>query len=194
VVGAPGVPPVTTMPAPDADSDGDGILDRLDRCPGEPETKNNFQDADGCPDTLPPSLQRFIDQRVEGVAFLPNQAVLTGPSGAVLDQVAAVLQENLSVRVEVGGHTDNVGDPQVNLTLSQQRADAVRKYLEAKGVRPDRLTSVGYGATKPMGDNQTPAGRAQNRRVEFKLLQELPGAPAPKAPATPTQAAPGQQP
>jgi outer membrane protein OmpA-like peptidoglycan-associated protein len=194
VPSAPGVPAVAVpVPAasPDQDSDGDGLVDRIDRCPGEPETQNFYLDSDGCPDTLPASLQRFVGQRVEGVSFLPNQAVLAPTSNAVLDQLAAALQESPTVRMEIGGHTDNVGDPQVNLTLSQQRADAVKKYLEGKGIRADRLTGVGYGATKPLGDNQTPQGRAQNRRVEFKLMPETERAAPPRtAPLAPQPAAP----
>ena len=192
--GGPGVPAVAVpVPAasPDQDSDGDGLIDRLDRCPSEPETQNFYLDGDGCPDTLPASLQRFVGQRVEGVSFLPNQAVLAPTSNAVLDQLAAALQESPTVRMEIGGHTDNVGDPQVNLTLSQQRADAVKRYLEGKGVRGDRVTGVGYGATQPIGDNQTSQGRAQNRRVEFKLLPETERAAPPRtAPLAPQPAAP----
>ena len=197
--------PQVNAGCPDTDSDSDGIVDRLDKCPQQPETVNNYQDQDGCPDELPANLARFVDKKLEGVQFLPTKADLVPSSFAVLDQAVAALKEVPSVRLEVQGHTDNVGNPNDNLTLSQQRADSVKAYLIGKGVDPARLTAVGYGSTQPVADNKLPAGRAQNRRVEFKLLPPArptvirkpqpapitPIAPAPQsvtAPATPAKA------
>jgi outer membrane protein OmpA-like peptidoglycan-associated protein len=193
---------------PDTDTDGDGIVDRLDKCPAEPETINNYKDSDGCPDELPEKLAKFIG-KIEGIRFAPNRAVLLPQSFPVLDKAVEALQENSSVRVEISGHTDNIGQPAQNQALSQQRADAVRAYLESKGVSPGRLIAVGHGSTRPIADNRTEAGRTQNRRVEFQLLPgtrsavppkpvaptapaETPGTPpgTSSSPATPTPAAP----
>lgn len=187
---------------PDTDTDGDGIVDRLDKCPSEPETINNYKDSDGCPDELPEKLAKFVG-KIEGIRFAPNRAVLLPQSFPVLDKAVEALQENPSVRVEISGHTDNIGLPAQNQALSQQRADAVKAYLESKGVSPGRLIAVGHGSTRPIADNRTEAGRTQNRRVEFQLLPGTrsavpprPMAPTPPegttgaAPATPPPAAP----
>ena len=74
--------------------------------------------------------------------------------------------------IEVEGHTDNVGKAEVNKKLSQKRADAVKDYLIKKGIEADRLSAIGYGSEQPIADNKTKEGRAQNRRVEFKITFE----------------------
>ncbi len=187
----PGQPgPKANAGCPDTDADSDGIVDRLDKCPSEPETLNNYQDSDGCPDELPEKLAKFVG-KIEGIRFAPNRAVLLPQSFPVLDKAVEALQENASVRVEISGHTDNIGLPAQNQALSQQRAEAVKAYLESKGVSPARLVAVGYGSTRPTADNRTDAGRTQNRRVEFQLLPGTRIVPQPK-PATPgVPAAPG---
>jgi len=73
--------------------------------------------------------------------------------------------------MEIQGHTDNVGDDAQNMALSQARADAVRQWFIDHGIAADRLIAKGYGETQPVADNATPDGQAQNRRVEFKLLE-----------------------
>lgn len=170
---------------PDTDGDGDGVVDRFDKCPNEPETRNNYKDNDGCPDELPPNLAKFVGT-IQGLKFLPNKAILTKESLAILDEAMQVLTEHAKVKVEIGGHTDNVGVAADNMTLSQQRADAVKNYLVSKGIDANRLTAIGYGSTQPVGDNANAAGRAQNRRVEFKLLPT--GRAASTGSATPGQA------
>ncbi len=93
-------------------------------------------------------------------------------SGALLDEVAAVLRAHPEVlQVEVGGHTDDRGKDDYNLDLSQRRVDSVRKYLMDKGVSGDRLVAKGYGEARPIASNKTADGRANNRRVEFAILQ-----------------------
>ena len=184
---------------PDTDGDGDGVVDRFDKCPNEPETRNNYKDNDGCPDELPPNLAKFVGT-IQGLKFLPSKAILTKESLAILDEAVQVLTEHAKVKVEIAGHTDNVGVAADNMTLSQQRADAVKTYLVSKGIDANRLNAQGYGQTQPVADNANAAGRAQNRRVEFKLLPtgRAAGAAAPaQAPGTtpPTAApAPGQAP
>jgi OOP family OmpA-OmpF porin len=174
---------------PDKDGDGDGIVDRLDKCPA----KDNFQDADGCPDLdndgdgfpdetdkcpnnpgvaetggCPKSKEITRGQLVlKGVNFESSKAVLLKGSYNVLDEVAESLREWPEINIEIQGHTDNSGNSAKNLALSQERAETVRQYLIDKGINAYRLTSVGYGQDKPIADNKTATGRAQNRRVEI---------------------------
>lgn len=154
---------------PDLDTDSDGLSDRLDKCPTQVETKNGFQDDDGCPDELPDAVKPFTGT-IAGVSFQPFSAVLTPPSLKILDQAAKALAEVPTLRIEIAGHTDPAGDPQKNRILSQQRAEAVKQYLIQKGIDASRLVAAGYGADKPRHDNATPDGRAKNRRVEFNVL------------------------
>ena len=105
---------------------------------------------------------------LEGVTFATASAVLTEGAKVVLDKVAGQLNGAPDVNVEVQGHTDNTGAAANNTRLSGLRAEAVRAYLASKGVAAARLTAKGYGSSVPVADNATPAGRAQNRRVELK--------------------------
>jgi outer membrane protein OmpA-like peptidoglycan-associated protein len=107
---------------------------------------------------------------LEGVHFETNSANLTQESYSILDDVAAKLRDNPKVKVEIQGHTDEVGTPEYNQDLSQRRAETVRDYLVSKGVKEDRLVAKGYGATRPVASNDTDEGRAKNRRVELKKL------------------------
>jgi len=106
---------------------------------------------------------------LRGVNFKTGSALLTDQATQVLDQVADALNGRKDVKVEIAGHTDNVGKPSYNLALSQKRAEAVRQYLIGKGVDAARLSARGYGATQPIADNGTEQGRAENRRVELKI-------------------------
>jgi len=93
-----------------------------------------------------------------------------GGSDAVVDQVKLFLDQNPKVtKLRIEGHTDNVGTPESNLTLSGQRALTVKNAVIAKGVKKERLLAVGFGQTKPIGDNTTEEGRAKNRRTEFRI-------------------------
>ena len=77
------------------------------------------------------------------------------------------MKSNPTVKLEIGGHTDNAGDPKVNMKLSQDRADEVKKQLVLGGIAESRLTAIGFGSSKPLQSNKTETGRANNRRVEF---------------------------
>lgn len=107
--------------------------------------------------------------RLTGVTFETGSDRLKSESQASLNEAVDVLKENPSVKVEIQGHTDNVGNADANMTLSQKRADAVKAYLVDKGIAANRLETKGYGANKPVSDNNTDAGRADNRRIEFKV-------------------------
>jgi outer membrane protein OmpA-like peptidoglycan-associated protein len=106
------------------------------------------------------------------VFFDTGKATLTPESSDELDKFLLMMQQNTKVRVEIGGHTDNVGSHDINVQLSQRRAVSVKNYLTSKGIESKRITAVGYGETKPIVSNDDEeGGRAINRRVEFKVLQ-----------------------
>lgn len=150
------------------DSDKDGLDDLADKCPKEPETKNGYQDDDGCPDAVPEKLRKFAGA-IKGIEFETGSATIAAKSFAVLDNAVAVLAEFKDTGIEVQGHTDNVGDPDKNKKLSLDRAEAVKAYLISKGIDGKRISTVGFGPDKPVADNKSPKGRAQNRRIEFAL-------------------------
>lgn len=159
---------------PDLDNDGDGILDVDDDCPNEPETINGFEDDDGCPDEGE-SKVRVTDTQIEildKVFFDFNKATIRPESFNLLRQVGATLRANANItKIQIEGHTDAVGKADYNLNLSQQRADAVRTFLIEYGIAADRMTSVGFGLTRPIASNDTQQGRDQNRRVEFNIIE-----------------------
>lgn len=103
--------------------------------------------------------------------FDNGKATLQDSSFKVLDELVAYLVRKDDEKIEIGGHTDNVGSAASNLKLSEDRAKAVRDYLISKGIDGARLTSKGYGMTKPISDNKTPAGRAENRRTEVTIIE-----------------------
>lgn len=119
-------------------------------------------------DWLAEQLAKTGSVALEGITFDTGKAVIRAESKAVLDQIGALLARDAALRLEIQGHTDNIGAPTANLTLSQQRAEAVKKYLvDTHGVAAARLTTSGFGDTRPVADNSTDAGRAKNRRVEL---------------------------
>lgn len=161
---------------PDPDNDGDGIVDASDKCPDQPETVNGVDDADGCPDVKLDLVEIRRDlgkiEIKQKVFFDTGKAKIKPMSFPLLDQIAQVLKTNASMRVLVEGHTDSVGSDAANLKLSDARADAVRLYLVGQGVESARLTSQGFGETKPIESNRTARGREINRRVEFTIVGE----------------------
>jgi OOP family OmpA-OmpF porin len=152
---------------PDPDNDGDGVPDVDDYCPNTPGIPGG--DKPGCPRKS--TLIVVTDKEIritQQIQFEFNKAIIKpGISYKILDEVAAVLTDNPKIDLEVQGHTDNVGADAYNMHLSQTRADAVRAYLVAHGVTPDRLISKGYGFHQPLVPNNTDANRALNRRVQF---------------------------
>ncbi len=101
------------------------------------------------------------------ILFDKNKSTITTASLTFVAELTQLMKENPKVKLEIGGHTDNAGDPKINLKLSQDRADEVKKQLVLGGVEEDRLTAIGFGSSKPLQSNKTEAGRANNRRVEF---------------------------
>jgi outer membrane protein OmpA-like peptidoglycan-associated protein len=150
------------------DSDADGIADYADRCPDT--SPGQRVDGVGCAVLFVEDAGEVQPLVLKGVTFDLNQATLTPASHAILDEVAASLLVHTDVRIEIAGHTDNSGTRQRNTELSLARAEAVRAYLIARGVALDRLAARGYGPDVPVASNGTEAGRAQNRRVELRLI------------------------
>lgn len=168
--------PVDTCPdrpgvAPDGcpvpDTDGDGLLDPDDRCPDQPETRNGYQDEDGCTDELPGPKPEFFGT-LPGVTFARGKATIAADQTAKLDGTVAALNQISGFRLEISGHTDDREKSPAELSL--RRAEAVREYLQGRGIAAERLVVRGAGASEPADDNKTSAGRARNRRVEFKAL------------------------
>jgi len=155
---------------PVRDKDGDGIPDNVDKCPNEPETKNGFEDADGCPDKIPDAVKKFSGV-VQGIYFKQGSAVVRADSKPTLNAAVKVLQQYPSIGFEISGHTSSEGDKSVNDKLSLDRANAVKQYIVDQGVDPNRIKTRGAGPDEPIADNNTKAGREKNRRIEFKVLQ-----------------------
>ena len=107
--------------------------------------------------------------RVNDIKYATNSAEITGASRFILDELIIFLKENPTVRIEVQGHTDNVGDMESNMTLSRDRALTVAEYLTGHSIKASRLTSNGYGPTVPIASNSTEEGRAENRRTTFVI-------------------------
>ena len=147
------------------DTDADGVPDGRDKCAGTPT--GQAVDENGCPQLFQGAERTVI---LQGVNFTTGKSELTDASKAILVEVAHSLAGNPGVRVEVGGYTDNTGSRRTNTRISQQRAEAVEKFLVENGVSPAQIDAKGYGEDNPVADNKTEAGRAQNRRVELKRL------------------------
>ena len=107
---------------------------------------------------------------LKNVFFDVNKFDLKPESEAELDKLVQLMNDNPAVKIQIGGHTDNVGKPADNLTLSNNRAKAVVTYLVSKNISPQRLVAKGFGETQPIDDNKTDEGRSRNRRTEMKVI------------------------
>jgi OmpA-OmpF porin, OOP family len=154
------------------DSDGDGVPDVDDRCPGTPA--GTPVGADGCPPAVKPQPVKKVvvpDKMTwafKEVRFENNSAQLVAASYPVLDEIVAALKAQTDLRGEIQGHTDSRGSQALNQALSERRANAVLSYLVSKGIAAERLAARGYGPDQPIASNATAEGRAENRRVAFK--------------------------
>lgn len=158
----PVVPPTPTVTPPDRDRDG--VPDMIDCCPNTPAGLP--VDARGCP---PPTVSTV--SVLDGVEFDIDRYVLRPRARSVLDSVGQELLRRAGVPVALSGHTDSIGTEAYNQTLSENRARTVRQYLIDRGVASDRISSAGYGETRPRDTNRTSAGRQRNRRVELTWQQ-----------------------
>ncbi|MEM9488595.1 MAG: OmpA family protein, partial [Myxococcota bacterium] len=158
---------------PDGDSDGDTVIDRLDNCPDEPGLPAN----QGCTEKQRVMLDDGELRILDTVYFETDRAEIRPRSFDLLRNVARVLGAHTEITlVQIEGHTDDRGNDRYNRDLSQRRAESVMRFLVAEGVDSLRLRARGFGESSPIDSNATQAGRAANRRVEFKILDSA-GAP-----------------
>jgi len=158
------------------DTDGDGVADKLDKCPGTPS--GTVVDGSGCPLKTPEKVvekvviteedRKVVNEAIKNLEFDLGKATIRSKSFASLNRVAALLvQKNFSLKL--AGHTDNTGSKELNLRLSKERAESVKAYLVSQGANASRIEATGYGMGQPIATNKTAAGRQKNRRVEFTL-------------------------
>jgi outer membrane protein OmpA-like peptidoglycan-associated protein len=159
--------PVENKGCPDKDRDGDGIVDRLDKCPDQPGPP-----PDGCPVYNLIVVKKDKIELKEKVHFATDKYQILSDSFAMLNEVADVLNKNAQIDIRIEGHTDSRASRKHNMKLSQDRANSVKKYLEARGVDGGRMDSIGYGPDRPIDDNRTAIGRENNRRVEFYITKQ----------------------
>ena len=157
--------PVETKGCPD--TDGDTVLDKDDQCPQLAGTVQNH----GCPEVTA-EVQKTLNDYAKTILFDTGKASIKDESVSVLRSIISILNEYPNAKFVVEGHTDSVGRETTNQRLSDSRANAIKDYLTANGVDQFRLSSRGYGESKPIASNATRAGRAQNRRVEINLVKE----------------------
>jgi outer membrane protein OmpA-like peptidoglycan-associated protein len=157
---------------PDADQDADGVADNLDRCPDQAGAVVD----QGCPRLRYENLEvtSHALRLTQPVLFDTGTPAIRSVSLAVLDTVVQVLREHREITLQVEAHTDSQGDNERNLELSKAQAEAVRSYLIDHGIEASRLTSQGYGETRPIESNRTSQGRDINRRVEFVRTDTAP--------------------
>jgi OOP family OmpA-OmpF porin len=167
----PGKPPQAAPPPPPpppqkpVDSDGDGVPDSIDQCPGTPPGVQ--VDARGCP------IQKTAPIVLKGVTFNFDSSKLTQQAQSRLDNVVDALKASPNVDFRIDGYTDSIGTKKYNKGLSQRRVNSVRQYLVDHGINATRITgTMGHGEADPVASNATAAGRAQNRRVELHVTNQ----------------------
>ena len=148
------------------DTDGDGVADKDDACPTVPGTKAN----NGCPEVSEEAIKK-LNNYAKTILFDTGKFTFQKQTLPVLEAITAILKEYPTAKFSIEGHTDNVGKADLNQKLSDGRANAVKQYLIDNGIDPFRLTSKGFGMDNPIDTNKTAQGRANNRRVEVKLVK-----------------------
>jgi outer membrane protein OmpA-like peptidoglycan-associated protein len=159
--------PEANKGCPYKDSDADGLLDKDDECPNTPGPKTNK----GCP-IIEQAVIEVLKTAFDNLEFESAKDVIFESSKPSLNELAEVLKKKTTWKLEIAGHTDNVGDDNGNLVLSKKRAEALKAYLVSQGVEEARLRTLYFGETKPIATNDTPEGRQKNRRVEMKIVFE----------------------
>ena len=144
------------------DSDGDGVTDNNDKCPNTKGSPYNW----GCP-IIKVEDKKILDVAIRAVQFQSGTAIITRSSFKNLNDVLSVLNKYPELNLSLEGHTDSDGDDALNQKLSEKRVKACGDYLIKKGISSDRLKYIGYGETKPIGNNKTKEGKELNRRTEF---------------------------
>lgn len=154
--------PTAVVPVPTGllDSDGDGVVDEKDKCPGTPA--GDRVDGDGC------TLAKVIE--LKGVTFEFDKIRLRPDAQTILDWATEILKKYPDMQVEIAGHTDSIGTDEYNQTLSEGRAQAVKQYFIDHGIPDGQMSVKGYGESEPRDSNDTVEGRERNRRVELRIL------------------------
>lgn len=169
------------------DSDGDGVPDYLDKCPDTPAEA--IVDENGCPidsdgDGVPDYQDRCPETPagatvnsigcwvLRGINFDYNKWEIKSQFVDVLDKNVEVLKRNADLKIEVQGHTDSIASEAYNQMLSEKRADSAKAYLTSKGIDSGRISTRGFGESRPIASNDTPEGRSENRRIEIKILSK----------------------
>ena len=162
-------PEVAGLPEFDGcpDSDGDGVPDKEDECPDVAGTVAN----NGCPEPTAEVVNE-LNEYSNTILFDFNKASIRSESEEALNSIADIMKEYDHTTFHIEGHTDSVGSDEYNLKLSKERAASVREFLVEAGIPSDRLTSEGYGESRPIATNSTDAGRQENRRVQISLKED----------------------
>ncbi|MGY0391110.1 OmpA family protein [Bizionia sp. KMM 8389] len=158
--------PAANNGCPWADTDGDGVADKDDACPDKVGTVAN----NGCPEVTE-AVQKALNAYAKTILFDTGKSSIKAQSEKVLQDIIAILKEYPNAKFTVEGHTDSVGSESLNMKLSDSRALSVKDYLTSNGIDAFRLSSKGFGESKPIDTNKTRAGRANNRRVEINLVK-----------------------
>ena len=161
--------PVENQGCPWPDTDKDGIIDKEDKCPTTPGLK----EFNGCPPPPPikPAEQKIIERAFQNLEFATGKDIIVAKSLPSLNELAKLLvTHKKDWTLKLSGHTDNQGNADKNMELSEKRANAVKRYLVKKGAAAEGIITEWYGQTQPIDSNDTPAGRQKNRRVEMKIL------------------------
>jgi OOP family OmpA-OmpF porin len=167
------------------DTDGDGVSDYFDKCPGTP--RNVKVDGAGCPlpevtvkkDTvykvetnttyvITPEDRQIVTDAIRNLEFDFGKSTIRSRSLPYLNKVAELLTKK-GISLKLAGHTDNVGSDAANMTLSRNRAESVKKYLVSQGASSYKIEATGFGESQPASSNKTADGRQKNRRVEFTI-------------------------
>ena len=152
---------------PYTDSDNDGLRDKDDKCPNTPGPIEN----DGCPE-IEEEVQEILRTAFENLEFETGKDIIKKESIPSLTELAEVLVKRPEWKLQISGHTDNVGNDQANLVLSKKRAEAVKNFMISKTIESERLYVLFFGETMPIASNDTKEGRQKNRRVEMKIIFE----------------------
>ena len=156
--------PAANKGCPYKDTDGDGLLDKDDDCPNTAGPIENK----GCP-IIEVEIVEVLRTAFDNLEFESGKDIILEVSKVALDELADVLIKKATWKLEISGHTDNIGGENFNLVLSKKRAEALKNYLIFKGVDTNRLITFYFGETQPLIDNTTLEGRKKNRRVEMKI-------------------------
>ena len=158
--------PAANGGCPWPDTDGDGVVDKDDQCPTVAGTVAN----NGCPEVSDEAMNK-LNSYAKTILFNSGKSSFQKQTMPVLQAITAILKEYPSANFMIEGHTDSQGADSLNQKLSEDRAAAVKSYLVENGIDAARLTSAGFGESKPIDSNKTSKGRANNRRVEVKLVK-----------------------